>query len=63
MAVLSSPDAELHFAAYADVQDGSTGKRRSRYLENFLKIKIFENFQIAKFDPLAPPSVENGQLR
>ena len=61
-AAMDAPDVQLHFAAYAAVQNRSTGKRRSRYFENFLRITIFQNFQIAGFDPLTPPSVENGRI-
>ena len=62
MTGMDAPHAKLHFAALVVVQDGSTGELGAHYGEKFLKITIFENFTIAILDPLAPHSVENGQL-
>ena len=58
MAAMDAPGAKLYFGAFVDVQDGSTDELRSHYGEKFLKILIFENFQIAISNPLAPTSVE-----
>ena len=62
MADMDAPGAKLSAAALVDVQDGSTEELWSFDGEKFEKIKIFENFSIAILDPLAPPSVEYGQL-
>ena len=61
MADMDAPGAELSAGAFVDVQDGSTDELWSFDGEKFEKIEIFENFSIAILDPLAPPSVENGQ--
>ena len=61
MAGMDAPGAKLAFGALMVVQDGSTGELWSFDGEKFEKISIFENFYIAILDPLAPPSVENGQ--
>ena len=62
MAAMDAPGAKLHFGALVDVQDGSTDELRSHYGEKFSKISIFENFQIAISNPLAPTSVEYGHI-
>ena len=62
MVAMNASGAKLHFGAFVDVQDGSTDELRSHYGEKFLKISIFQNFQIAILNPLAPTSVEYGHI-
>ena len=62
MAAMDAPGSKLHAGTLVYAQDGSTDELWSHYGEKFLKNSIFQKFQIAILNPLAPTSVEYGHI-